>query len=248
MAIQYKTALVIGGSRGVGRDLSIKLAQQGVNTVAIARTQKHLDALKADNATVQTLALDASADGTARQLIADYAPDLIILAGGKQPDMGALSDLSWEEFSAAWNTDTKIAFEFVTAALKAPLAKGSAIVSFASGAALAGSPMSGGYAGAKRMQHYISNYGSWESDRDDRDLRFYTIYPKQLIVGSGIAGDAAGAYAKARSIEPEQFMSQWEKPLTPELIGDHVMGLLEDQTGSNTGTYGITGTGMEQMK
>ena len=176
-----------------------------------------------------------------------FPPDLLILAGGHQPKMQTLSDLSWTEFSAAWNCDTKIAFEFTKAALLAPMAKGGAIVSFASGAAIGGSPMSGGYAGAKRMQHFIANYGKWEADRRGLGLNFYTIYPKQLIAGSDIANDASSAYAEARSMSQEQFMSQWEKPLTPGIIAEQVMGLLAGDPDGNSGAYGITGTGMEKM-
>jgi len=56
-----------------------------------------------------------------------------------------------------------MAFEFAKAALNLPLAQGAAFVSFSSGASLAGLPLSGGYAGAKRMQHFLVNYGPREA-------------------------------------------------------------------------------------
>lgn len=247
MTFKYQTALIIGGSKGTGRDISLRLVERGVRTIVIARTQTDLDALKNEAPSIETIALDAADDGVAQKLIAGNSPDLLILAGGHRPKMQTLSELSWVDFSAAWNTDTKIAFEFIKAALLAPMAKGGTIVSFASGAAIGGSPMSGGYAGAKRMQHFISNYGKWEADRRGLGLNFYTIYPKQLIAGSDIANDASSAYAEARSMSQEQFMSQWEKPLTPGIIGDRVMGLLDGDDDGNSGAYGITGAGMEKM-
>ncbi len=66
------------------------------------------------------------------------------------------------------------------------------------------------------MQHFVSNYSKWEAEKRGLDLTFATIYPKQLIAGTNIAGDASSAYAAAASISADQFMSQWDQPLTPE--------------------------------
>lgn len=245
MMFQYKKALVIGGSRGVGRDLSVKLAEQGITTVSVARNKADLESLRAEAPAIETIALDAAGEGVAETLLADHAPDLLLLVGGHSPKMQSIAEMSWSDFSAAWQSDTKIAFQFTRAALLAPMPEGGAIVSFASGAAIGGSPLSGGYAGAKRMQHLVSNYGKWEAERRGLGLTFTTIYPKQLIAGTGIADQASAAYAEARSMSAEQFMSQWDKPLTPQFIGDQVMELLEENAGS--ATYGITATGRETM-
>lgn len=245
MTFPHKKALVIGGSRGVGRDLSVKLANTGVETISVARNRADLESLKAEVPVIETVAQNAADDGVAETLLADHAPDLLLLVGGYNPKMQSITELSWSDFSAAWQIDTKIAFQFTRAALLAPMRKGGAIVSFASGAAIGGSPLSGGYAGAKRMQHLVSNYGQWEADRRDLGLTFTTIYPKQLIAGTHIADQAATAYAEARSMSAEQFMSQWDKPLTPQIIGDQVMELLQQEAGS--ATYGITATGREIM-
>jgi NAD(P)-dependent dehydrogenase (short-subunit alcohol dehydrogenase family) len=245
MTFHYKTALIIGGSRGVGRDLSIKLSEMGVRTVTVARNRVDLDSLKETVPSIETIAMDAAGDGVAEKLMAEISPDLLIMAGGHRPKMRSIAELSWQDFSATWKADTKIAFEFTKAAILAPMRAGGAIVSFSSGAALGGSPLSGGYAGAKRMQHFVSNYGKWDADQRGLGLNFYTIYPKQLIAGTSIANDASSAYAAARSVSQEQFMNQWEKPLTVEIISDHVIDLLADESGGNAGAYTISGTAME---
>ena len=215
----------------------MKLSAKGVRTIAVARHKDDLDSLAKVAPTVETRALDAAKDGTAQSLMSEYSPDLLVLAGGHQPKMQSISQLTWQDFSATWNIDTKIAFDFVKSALLAPMADGGAIVSFASGAALGGSPLSGGYAGAKRMQHFISNYGKWDSDRRKLGLNFYTIYPKQFIVGTNIADEGSSAYAAARSISQDQFMNQWDKPLTIDKIGVCVMDLLADDGGNNAGVF-----------
>ncbi|MEX0343797.1 MAG: SDR family NAD(P)-dependent oxidoreductase [Rhizobiaceae bacterium] len=246
MSTIHKKALVIGSSKGVGRALAIGLANAGVETVAVARNEAGLNALKAKAPSVKTIASDAAADGASSKLLDEVQPDLLILAGGNQPAMKPLSQQSWNEFSATWNADTKIAFEFTRAALNGAMPDGGTVVSFASGAAIGGSPLSGGYAGAKRMQHYVSNYANWEAGRRGLDLTFITIYPKQLVTGTEIAKDASSAYADAASISAEKFMSQWEKPLTVDVIASSVIELLAD-SGQKSQTYGISGAGLEVM-
>lgn len=54
-------------------------------------------------------------------------------------------------------------FEWVREALLAPLAPGSTVITMSSGAALAGSPLSGGYAGAKAAIRFPTSYAAAES-------------------------------------------------------------------------------------
>ena len=82
---------------------------------------------------------------------------------------------SWQEFAVNWESDVKIAFHFCKAALSRPLPAGASVVLISSGAALAGSLISGGYAGAKRTQLFIANYSQKESDRLGLGLQFTAL-------------------------------------------------------------------------
>jgi hypothetical protein len=158
--------------------------------------------------------------------------------------MVPLHKLSWEEFSGAWNTDTQIAHAFSSAALTKPMTSGGVVVSFSSGAGLSGSRLTGGYAGAKRMQHFVSEYAQKEAEVLGLDLTFYSIIPKQLVQGTVLGQAAAEAYSTAVGKPLDEFMNQWEAPLTPDKIAGHVTGLVGRKTPSEKKTFIITGTGM----
>ena len=247
MTSDYQRALIIGGSSGVGRELALDLAGRGVQTVVVGRNEDRLADLKAANSDIETKAVDAAADGAALNLLRDVAPDLLVMVGGHRPKMAPVHEMDWHEFSATWNNDTKMAFEFTKAALTLPLASGGTIISFSSGAALGGSVLSGGYAGAKRMQHFLVNYGQREADRLELGLRFICVIPKQLMAGTEIGSQASAAYAASAGMDVEKFMAQWEKPLNADVARSHLTDLLYATPGNPSGAYTITGTALEAM-
>ena len=251
MANSTKTALIIGASSGTGREIALGLAGEGYQTFAIARQEQGLASLKAEDPRIETIAIDASGDGVAEGLMKDLSPDLLLLVGGHQPKMLPFHELSWEEFSTTWNNDTKVAYEFSKAAITTPMPKGGLIISFSSGAALGGSALSGGYAGAKRMQHFLVNYGQREADRLDLGLKFISIIPKQLVAGTEIGKGASNAYAASVGKTSEQFMGQWEKPLTPAMIGENILDFIKngppEDTKDGANSFTITGLGLAAL-
>jgi len=73
------------------------------------------------------------------------------------------------------------------AALTLPLAAGSTVAIVSSGAAVAGSTLSGGYAGAKRMQWFMARIRTRSVGRQEvRHPLFFAVLPRQLIEGTEI--------------------------------------------------------------
>jgi len=72
----------------------------------------------------------------------------------------------------------RITFQWLREALLKPLRPGSRVVVVSSGAALRGSPLSGGYAGAKATQRFITAYAQEEANRAGLEITFTTVLPQ----------------------------------------------------------------------
>ncbi len=150
MSLKDKTIVVTGGSRGLGLGLVEALVDQGAKVTVVARDQAALAAVE-QRLGVAVIPADITDKGAAQRIVADIRPEVLVLNAGATPRMGPLDQLSWADFTAPWETDVKAGLYWMQAALHLPLAPGARVLVGSSGAAQQGSPLSGGYAGAKRM-------------------------------------------------------------------------------------------------
>ena len=245
--LAQKTAIVVGASSGVGRATAKRLVAAGANVVAGARNAERLDSLRVETSEqVRTVTADASESNIAERVLRETRPDLVVLALGVPPRMVAFDAMSWEQFSEPWNVDAKAAFHWTKSALKLPLAPGSSIVIMSSGAAIRGSPLSGGYAGAKRMQWLLASYAQREADARKLGIRTIALLPTQLIEGTKIGEGAATAYGAAQGISASQFMSRYEQPLDVEKVADAIVAALRGELASGT-AFGVSGKGVDLL-
>jgi len=93
------------------------------------------------------------------------------------PALGPIHELTWDQFQVNWLADTRIAFVWAQQALRLPLKRGSHLIVISSGAALQGSPVSGGYASAKRAQWFIAEYAATEIQRADLGILVHCLLP-----------------------------------------------------------------------
>jgi NADP-dependent 3-hydroxy acid dehydrogenase YdfG len=144
------TALVTGASRGFGRGVAIALTQAGASVVGVARDQARLDELRTQlGGTFTPVAADATDPVVADQLLDKYRPRTLVLNAGATPLPRPIQQQTWQTFSRNWEVDVQHVFGWTREALLLPLEPGSVVIAFSSGAAVNGSPLSGGYAGAK---------------------------------------------------------------------------------------------------
>jgi NADP-dependent 3-hydroxy acid dehydrogenase YdfG len=139
-------------------------------------------------------------------LISQYRPWTLVLNAGATPAVARLQDQTWDNFSTNWNVDVRQVFNFVREALTAPLDRGSVVISMSSGAALRGSPLSGGYAGAKATVKFISSYASPEAERNGSGIRFVAVSP-QLTPATDLGRLYTEAYSGSSVAPPGPGLS-----------------------------------------
>jgi NAD(P)-dependent dehydrogenase (short-subunit alcohol dehydrogenase family) len=227
MSLKDKTIVVTGGSRGLGRGIVEALTEQGAKVTVVARDRSTLAAVE-QKLGVAVIPADITDKAAAQRILADTRPEVLVLNAGTPPRMGALDQLSWADFTATWETDVKAGLYWIQAALNLPLAPGARVLVASSGAARQGSPLSGGYAGAKRMLWFMAGYANGVAAQKGLGIRFQTIMPVQMVGGTGVGDAGASAYARASGVEREAFLARFGAPLLPRTYGDHVVAVLDD--------------------
>jgi NAD(P)-dependent dehydrogenase (short-subunit alcohol dehydrogenase family) len=248
MSLKDKNVVVTGGSRGLGLGLVEALVDHGARVTVVARQSDALDAVRT-RLDVATIAADVRDEAAAHRILADIRPDILALNAGAKPPMGRLDQISWADFTAPWEHDVKAGLHWLQAALNLPLKPGGRVLVMSSGAAVNGSPMSGGYGGAKRMLWFMAKYANRVSEQRKLGICFQTILPRQMILGTGIGDTAAGAYAQAMHIEPEAFVARFGAPMPPRVFGENVVAVLDDPTHAEGFAFGLSGdTGVKMIE
>ncbi len=240
MSLKDKSIVVTGGSRGLGLGLVETLVDHGAKVTVVARGVEALMAV-ADRLGVNTISADITDEAAAHQIVGDVQPDILVLNAGTIPHMGRLDQLSWKEFSVAWETDVKAGLFWLQAALNVPLNPGSRVLVGSSGAAVTGSQMSGGYGGSKRMLWFMTKYANGVSHEKNLGIRFQAILPRIMVLGTGTGDAAAGAYAGAMGITPEEFVARFGSPMPPRAFGDRVVTVLENPKFAEGIVFGLNG-------
>jgi 3-oxoacyl-[acyl-carrier protein] reductase len=240
-----RTTIVVGASRGLGRGIATAFAEAGARVVAVARTA----APSSDGGgTIQQEIADAGDATVPASLLDSYDPDAVILVAGASPHMRPLQQQTWETFSVNWQADVRIAFHWLREALLKPLRPGSRVVVVSSGAAANpnGSPLSGGYAGAKATQRFITAYAQDEARRASLDITFTAVLPKFAPM-TGVGRPAVQAYA-ARAGQPmEEYLEQMDTLITPEIAGTAMVELVRADSATVAPAYLLTGAGLQKL-
>jgi NAD(P)-dependent dehydrogenase (short-subunit alcohol dehydrogenase family) len=239
------TAIVTGASRGFGRGVAGALVAAGAHVVGVARTRERLDDVREELGDAFTaVAADAADPAVAARLIDEHHPRTVVLCAGAAPQMSSLQEQSWESFSQNWNVDVAQAFHWVGHALRRPLAPGTTVIAFSSGAAIHGSPLSGGYAGANATVRFIAAYAATESERGGLGIRFTSVLP-QLTAATELGAAAVAAYAQSEGLDVDTFMSRRGPTLSTEQVGKSVLELATAESPDRA--YVLSATGLSPL-
>jgi NAD(P)-dependent dehydrogenase (short-subunit alcohol dehydrogenase family) len=240
------TTLVVGASRGLGRGIARAFDEAGAPVVAVARSAPELAELADDGANTSVEVADAADPSVAWSLLEEHDPSVLVLVAGANPVMRPLRDQTWETFSVNWHTDVKIAFTWLREALVRPLKPGSRVVVVSSGAAVNGSPASGGYAGAKATQRFIAGYAHGEASRAGLDITVTAVLPGMTPHGA-VGRRGVRAYASLSGQTEEQFVRAMGELLTPEAAGAAVVALVRTDPTDLAPGYLLTTAGLQPL-
>jgi NAD(P)-dependent dehydrogenase (short-subunit alcohol dehydrogenase family) len=228
--MSIERALVIGAGSGVGHATAAALTAAGARVLAAGRER------------------DATDPAQVAALLAEADPDLVVVAAGARPRMASIEEQSWESFSAPWSVDVKIAFEVGRAALARPLRPNATVLIVSSGAGLQGSPLSGGYAGAKRMQMFLTGYLQRAADARGLGIRFVALAPRQLLLGTAIGEAAAAAYGAETDDSVEAYMKRrFPVPLDPAGVARAILSIANGEQHPEATVLGLTAKGLEAI-
>jgi NAD(P)-dependent dehydrogenase (short-subunit alcohol dehydrogenase family) len=246
-ALTGTTALVTGASRGFGRGVAAALTRAGAQVVGVARSYGPLEELAAElGGSFTAVAADVADPVVAGQLTDAYRPGVLVLNAGATPLPRPVHHHTWQTFSRNWEVDVAHVFHFTREALLAPLAPGSTVITLSSGAALRGSPLSGGYAGAKAAIRWLTSYAAEESARADLGIRFVTLLP-QLTPATDLGALYVAAYTARQSSGPAGGPATPPgPPLTSEQAGQAITDLVTDPSYQDS-AYLLTAAGLRPL-
>jgi NAD(P)-dependent dehydrogenase (short-subunit alcohol dehydrogenase family) len=240
-----KNVVVIGASRGLGRVIVEAVHAEGARVLAVARDQESLEQMATDVIGPTTLAIDATDERAPVRVFSALTPDILVVCAGAIPPAAPLHEQSWKQFSVNWETDVKASFLFCQAALRSPLQPGAIVILISSGAAIGGSPISGGYAGAKRMQMFMANYCQKESDRLGLNLRFIAIAPARIMPDTDVGRTAVAGYSRYLGISAAEFVQGMSSRQTPQDVAMAIVGFANHSNIQLGNTFIVSSKGIE---
>jgi 3-oxoacyl-[acyl-carrier protein] reductase len=124
--------------------------------------------------------------------------------------------------------------------------EGSHIIVVSSGAAIQGSPVSGGYAAAKRAQWFMADYAATEIERARLSIRVTCVLPA-LNPSTQLGRAGIAAYAKRAGVTDEEFAKRFGAPLTPAIFGAAILELAARPEAWPALAYRLSGGGLAPL-
>lgn len=239
-----KNVVILGATGSVGAAIVRRAVAEEARTLAVARRRSELDRLAGEVTPLQVLAVDATSEEASATVFGQMEPDVLVVCGGALPPAAPLHELTWSQFSVNWESDVKMSFHFCKAALARPLQRGSTVILISSGAALGGSPISGGYAGAKRTQMFLASYGQKESNRLTLGIRFLALAPATIMPDTHLGRYAVEGYARYLGVSADDFAGSMKGPTTPVDVANAVVDLLSSPTVHTGSIFTVSPAGL----
>ena len=190
-----KTAVITGGGRGIGRGITLALAQAGANVVLAGRTSGPLESAAEQARGLGVHGIPVVADLTVRRdldrLVArgheptGYIDCWVNNAGSaRQQDVGPLINLTEEQWDAVTDLNLKWTFFAAQAAARA-MTRGGVIINISSRSGSQPNPMTGQYGAAKAGLENLT--ATMAVEWGHLGIRVNAVAPGMVLTPEGLA-------------------------------------------------------------
>jgi len=172
------TALILGGSEGIGRQFAEELAAAGFDLVLLARTSEPLQSAAAEirathGVAVACCARDLTADGLgvlATEVLAQHDVGLVVCNAGATHGVGAFLDEPLQKAQHLVRLNCLVPVTFAHQALTRRRARGAGLIVVSSMSGVCGSGLVATYAATKAFQIALCEGLHWELAREGIDV------------------------------------------------------------------------------
>jgi short-subunit dehydrogenase len=176
--------------------------------------------------------------------VAEAQPTTLILNAGATPVMAPLDEQTWDTFDRVWRTDVKATLHGFQAAFAVPMTPGGRVIAMSSGAAMIGAPLSGSYAGAKRMIWLMARDANAIAEERGLPVRFHALVPMQLMADTPLGKVVAAEYARRRGISVEAHVAErYGTAMNASTYGELVAEWLSGPVASGV-AFGVSAAGV----
>jgi NAD(P)-dependent dehydrogenase (short-subunit alcohol dehydrogenase family) len=243
-----RTALVTGGTSGIGLAVARRFAEEGAHVVVTGRNQERLDAVQAELGDAVTAVRGdvSSLDDLDRVygVIAERGAGLdVVFANAGGGEFAALEDVTWKHFTDTFEANVGGTVFTVQKALPL-LNPGGSIVLTGSNIDVKGSPSFSVYAASKAAIRSFAR--SWAAELVGRGVRVNAIAPGPIATPglSGLAAEPEQAEALLGNLAAGVPMRRLG---TPEEIAEAVLYLASPRSSYMTGAELYVDGGASQI-